>query len=103
MDIKDDENSSSDQIIGVFDPGTNLLPPDNETYRKITRDFLRGQGLNDEDTRDMFISQVVKVDLEGDGVLEVMTRGDYCEGFGFGIYSFENGEFIYRRGWGAGV
>lgn len=178
---KEEGDSGSDAIIGVFDPGTEppkteVIPPDNETYHKIAKDFLKGEGINKADLETMFISQVVKVDLEGDGTdevfisvqssenyltdfweeeggrfysylfmrkvvngkvrtfvlygeqyargdvgitlifrlagfwdldgdgtLEIITDEAYYEGFGFGIYSFEDGEFVYRTGWGMGV
>jgi len=179
---REEGDSGSEPIIGVFDPGieppkTEVISPDNKTYQKAARDFLKGQGLKEKDLKGMFVSQVVKVDLEGDGTdevfisvqssenyltdfweeeggklysylfmrkvvngkvqtfvlygeqyprggdvgmtlvfklagfwdldgdgaLEVITDESYYEGFAFGIYSFEDGEFFYRTGWGAGV
>ncbi len=179
--ISEEYDPASHPMIGILDPlanppKTTLISTNNETYRNITRDFLKGQGLGDRDMNEMFVSQVVKVDLEGDGtdevfisvqasenyltefhkeeggvlysylfmrkivngkvetfvlageqferrpdyvtmvfslsgfwdmdgdgVLEAITREAYYEGFGYGIYSFDGGKFIYRTGWGAGV
>lgn len=172
----------SEPIIGIFDPGgkppkAEIISPDDDTCRKIARDFLKGRGIKGKDLRDMFVSQIVKVDLEGDGVdevfisvqssenylsdfwskesgalysyllmrklvngkpqifvlygeqfresgdadftmlfkvagfwdldrdgvLEIVVSGEYYEGFGLGIYSFDGERFVFRAGWGEGA
>lgn len=42
-------------------------------------------------------------DLNKDGVLEVITAGNYYEGNGFDIYEFKNGVFKTVASWWAGV
>lgn len=54
-------DSGSEPIIGVFDPGikppkATIILPDNETYRKIAKDFLKGKGLKEKDLKGMFVS-----------------------------------------------
>lgn len=71
---------------------------------KVETFVLFGEQFSHEN---MYVTTVFGIaglwDLDRDGVLEIITHDAYYEGFGFGIYSFEDGEFIYRTGWEMGV
>lgn len=55
-----------------FDPQPRMpeaLPVTSETYRGFVADFLRSQGLQNPEVR---IDQLMRIDIEGDGVDEVL-------------------------------
>lgn len=101
--------------------GWNLVPRvpklirvTDKTYRKIAADFLRTKGIAKTNIR---LSQIVEVDLEGDGLAEVLITGNFykrgnMEAQTVGDYSFAllrkivkgktqnvliEGEFITKR------
>lgn len=94
-------SSFSEPIIGVLDPRgrppkTEIIPSEDRTYRKVVEDFLKGEGIKKVDLAEMFISQIVRVDLEGDGVdevfISVQSSEDYLTDFweeeGSRLYSY---------------
>ena len=67
-----------------------LIVVTNKTYRKIAADFLRTKGIARTNIR---LSQIVEVDLEGDGSAEVLITGNFykrgnMEAQTIGDYSF---------------
>ena len=78
----------------LFPQAVEVMATENEIYKDITRDLVAQFGLDDPDPQ---LLQVLRVDLEGDGVDEVLVVAERLQGGGLAGAQAGDYSIVYLR------
>ena len=78
----------------LFPQAVEVMATENQTYKDITRDLVAQFGIDDPDPQ---LLQVLRVDLEGDGVDEVLVVAERLQGGGLAGAQAGDYSVVYLR------
>lgn len=78
----------------LFPQAVEVITTENQTYKDITRDLIAQFGIDDPDPQ---LLQVLRVDLEGDGVVEVLVVAERLQGGGLAGAQAGDYSIVYLR------